>query len=41
MTPKIIMRSFSVTFVNIGVNDISLKLDSLNYILLKTVLAYL
>jgi len=32
MTPEIIMHAFSVTFANIVINEISLKLDSLNYI---------
>ena len=32
MTSEIIMHSFSATSVNIAINDISLKLDSLDYI---------
>jgi len=35
------MHSFSVTFENIAINDISLKLDSLGYIFVEEVLVYL
>jgi len=35
------MHSFSVTFANIAINDISLKLDSLGYIFVEEVLVYL